>query len=314
QSQFRETPFSSRVLINCFTEFLAVCGIVGNILNIIILSDHGFHDTTNILLTSLASDDLICCLTEVIIRLPYIITAYFQEIRFFLFCRQYLVILNYLSFSQSQLLAAVIAVERLAAVWFPFLVSRVFTPRRMMSLIILLHVITFFFHSPGFITYLAIQKTFKKNNVTTYHFVFKGLKDADIQAINWYLVFFVNIIYSTLPLLTILVSSILIMIKMFIITKEMKHLSASAVKSKKLKIIKATKMLLVICLFSFSVCIVTFILDIVPLLFELDNYFRVVCLDISHIFYMLEMVLNFIIYVSMSSKFVQTYRKLFCTR
>ncbi|CAL1531418.1 unnamed protein product, partial [Lymnaea stagnalis] len=305
--------FSSSFFINCSIEFLAVCGLIGNILNIIILSHHRFKDTTNILLTSLSCDDLLCSLTEAIFRVPYIMQAFYPCPPFLNFCRQYLLILINLALSQSQLLAAVIAVERLAAVWFPFLVSRVFTPRRVMILIVLLHVITFLMVSPGFVRYHGIWRNAQINNVTIYYFFLKDMSNADLQVINWYMVFFVNIIYSTLPLLIILVSSTLIMIKMHIISKEMKNRLASGVKSKKLKILKATKMLLVVCFFSLLVCFVTCILYIVPMLIEVDHHFFKVCDEITHFFSQLETVVNFIIYVSMSSKFAQTYKKLFCT-
>ncbi|CAL1531419.1 unnamed protein product, partial [Lymnaea stagnalis] len=291
----------------------AVCGIIENILNIVILSYHGFQDTNNILLTSLSFDFFIGSLTEAFYRLTYIMLAYYPESRLFLLCRQYLLIWNGLSFSLSQLLAAVIAVERLAAVWFPFLVSLVFTPRRVMILIVLLHVITFLFFSPGFLTYLGIWENVHINNATFNILWVKGLSDANIHAIAVYLLLFGNTISSTVPLLIILVSSVLTVIKMHIITREMKILSPSAVRSKKLKILRATKMLLVVCFFSFLVCIVSFILDTSPLLFGLQKYFHVAHMEISHIFYQFDTVINFIIYVSMSSKFVNTYKKLFCT-
>ncbi|CAL1531421.1 unnamed protein product, partial [Lymnaea stagnalis] len=210
-------------------------------------------------------------------------------------------------------LAAVIAVERVAAVWFPFLVSRVFNPRRVMILIVLLHVITFLFHLPGFFTYLGTWNNIQIHNLTFTTLLVKELSVTNIQAITVYLLLFLNTISSIVPLLIILVSSILTIIKMHIISRAMKNLSTSGAQSRKLKMLRATKMILVVCFFSLLVSIVSFILDTALLLFGLQKYFHVTHMEISHIFYQFDTVINFIIYVSMSSKFLNTYKKLFCT-
>uniref|UniRef100_A0A2C9LHG5 G-protein coupled receptors family 1 profile domain-containing protein n=1 Tax=Biomphalaria glabrata TaxID=6526 RepID=A0A2C9LHG5_BIOGL len=55
------------ILINCFlSQFLACLGLVGNVLNICVLSQQGMKDTTNLLLLYLAVSDLIFSLFSVL--------------------------------------------------------------------------------------------------------------------------------------------------------------------------------------------------------------------------------------------------------
>ncbi|XP_059170161.1 neuropeptides capa receptor-like [Physella acuta] len=120
----------------------AVSGIVTNILNLIVFSAQGFHDSVNISLTTMAIWDLLKCVFGLFIRIYGPLGWYSPALKktwksltapnmvyLQVFC-------NYVSY----ILAAYVAFERCLCVCVPFKVKAIFTPRLTLFMMVLISV------------------------------------------------------------------------------------------------------------------------------------------------------------------------------
>ncbi|CAL1526078.1 unnamed protein product, partial [Lymnaea stagnalis] len=128
---------------------------------------------------------------------------------------------------------------------------------------------------------------------------------------------FLTILSSPFPFAVILVCTSVIIVKLSLSSQTFSGLSRQT-KSKRTQELKSVKMTLVLCLsISFLMLMPTSIFEFIAFFHEdtLNNLTTnelnaiLICLQIP---YQLSASINFIIYVTTSSKFNKTYRKLFC--
>ncbi|XP_059150261.1 thyrotropin-releasing hormone receptor-like [Physella acuta] len=293
-------------------HLLCFLGVVGNTLNIIILWHHGFSDTTNIVLTSLSFTDLVFSITQCLCRVYNIVALWDPVAAYSLYSyyATYLSNINQISLALSILQVALISIERFIAVWFPFHVSRLLTTKRMKCILVFLYAYTILLTAPdNFIIsleWLVIPFT----NTTYAQFRFTEFFYNNRNNIIVYSSYIRNNLIGTVPLAVVLLSTCMIIIKMSMASKNLKKMSTS----KKVKETKMVKMLLVVCIIFILVLVPTTVLDPVSLIladmFTQDELVIMEC--VKGILYQISASANFIIYVSMSSKFAKTYRELFC--
>ncbi|XP_059171884.1 uncharacterized protein LOC131952956 [Physella acuta] len=101
-----------------FIQIICVLGVTGNIFNIIVLTKHGFHDTTNIILTSLSFSDLLFSITTSMSCVHNAIKIYdpYLAMKVYVFYAKHLAFANTISNVSGLVHVAVIAVERVFAV------------------------------------------------------------------------------------------------------------------------------------------------------------------------------------------------------
>uniref|UniRef100_A0A2C9M0Y2 G-protein coupled receptors family 1 profile domain-containing protein n=1 Tax=Biomphalaria glabrata TaxID=6526 RepID=A0A2C9M0Y2_BIOGL len=119
-------------------NILSLLGIMGSILNIIILSYHKMQDTTNVVLLAISVCDLIYSLTQLSLNFSlssFLINFYWAQWASVIhaLCIDQI---NYLAVLTSIHLVTLVSIERMVAVCFPFHVARFLTISRVKIIII----------------------------------------------------------------------------------------------------------------------------------------------------------------------------------
>ncbi|XP_059164618.1 N-formyl peptide receptor 3-like [Physella acuta] len=289
---------------------LSVLGVVVNILNLLVLSQHNLKETTNIMLLSLSSLDLFYSFTSIffhVASLIELIDPYFAK-TYLTFIELVLRMPNSMSFIITIFLVTAIGIERAIAVLFPFHVSRIFTPYRAKWMLLGLYL----FGSVPICPYYyslryrwefipTVSKTVAVLTATDFYI-------NNFQVITDYVNYFVNNTTTTVPIVLIFISSTLIIFQL----NRIKTNELSNKTSRLKKEIKVVKMLLVVCLVSFMVLVPVHVLHsyLAYYLKELsNNFYRLVSL-LAPAMYQVNASVNFFIYITMSSKFAETYKSL----
>ncbi|CAL1536279.1 unnamed protein product, partial [Lymnaea stagnalis] len=291
---------------------LSVLGIVGNTVNMIVLCRHGFKETTNIILVSLALNDFcysvlnpICRLKRVIVYLDLPLSVTFTT---FINIYVYPVVDVFVGLSFLHVTA--IAVERFVAVFFPFYVSRVFTPYRVKVMLTFLYVYT-----AGFIAPLFFNSTYEwfydtGYNVTVARLINTRFYLDNYGTFNLYLGVLLNNLFSTFTLAIIIVCSVAIIVKLKIMSFSDKQKNPeTSTKTKSPKNVKVVKMLLAVCLVNLVAFLPSAILDVYRRYVMIDYFsgeINAVIGNVNETLYQFNVSVNFIIYVTMSSKFAST--------
>ncbi|XP_059140700.1 uncharacterized protein LOC131928642 [Physella acuta] len=308
------------MFLNCFLiHALSFFGIFGNIINIIVLSHHGFKDTTNIILTSLSTSDLLYSLVTPARRLKCVISQFNIPLSTtvesittaFLFAPSVTLI------AISMCHITLIAVERLIAVSLPFHVSRLFTTSRVKRTVFIVYFIVIVMSSPVFmrLSYEWVKDEFYNAYVAVV--INTRFYQDNLNVVDTYSVGFLNMLFSVFTLIIILFCSFVIIVKL---RSEFykKQITRSMDSSKsKLKEMKVFKMLLTVCLVSAVVWVPTAVLDMLQIygdgLARTDG-FSYLAQSVNCVLYQFSCSVNFVIYVTTSSKFSATYRHLFKLR
>ncbi|XP_059166844.1 melanopsin-like [Physella acuta] len=303
-----ETFMVLYTFLDCgFLHLTSIIGVVGNILNIIILGSHGMDETTNILLMSLSVSDLLtslfffseslCC---VVSKFDYPTSAYVTTfVRVYIFPNQMWV-------GVSFCLSTAIAIERCVAVLFPFHVGRVFTPQRVRVVVVFIYIYMLAICCPVF-NYYDYSWTFdQRYNATLPEFVFSQYYLDRFDSLENYRGYFVNNLVSNIPLIIIIICSVFIIYKL----NCGKSMPIAQGSSKTRNERKIAKMLLTVCLVTFFTYLPSSVIDsylsFIPE--NLNNSLQYINVWL----YQLNASSNFIIYVTVSKKFRLSYHELFC--
>ncbi|XP_059176732.1 lysophosphatidic acid receptor 6-like [Physella acuta] len=300
---------------NCIlTTGFGIIGVLGNILNIIILPQHGFKESSNIILISLSFSDLLVSLVLCLNKSYFIVDLYdhMTSLTMFAIYFVYFAYILQVTIVMGILHITLISIERFVAVWFPFHASRIFTARNVFVVIFLLYLINIVGYFPGNFFYYIKWLKYKNGNSTyavVYYLPFY-LKNADI--LNYYTFIFGNLIY--IPLILLVVFTALIILKLIKAREKVKRMTQAAPDSMKSRDKKVFRLLLTVCIVAISVYISTSGLEIYLWMtaegLAQTRKFRDVLVAVDYLLYQIGASVNFFIYVTMSSKFAKSYRKL----
>ncbi|XP_059166818.1 FMRFamide receptor-like [Physella acuta] len=285
-------------------------GIVGNVLTIVILKYNGLNESTNIILTGLAVGDLFFSVTQFFPVIPRCMNSALAE-SMFNYYAVYIYGWNQYAVCISIHMVTLIALERMIAVCFPFRVSTLLTPYRIKCIVIAIYFSdailyiprdfmreikwTFFSSSNSTIAIQVSTDFLKSNGFTIYN-------DGIISTIAIFI-----------PTTTIIVCSIMITTKLTLSYRNIKKLSSSDARSKRVKDVRSVKITLIICLFVI-ICVLA-PTNIFNKILNDRNLFSGYCvfvlISVVFLIYQINASVNFIIYVAMSPKFVKTFRLIF---
>ncbi|XP_059145274.1 growth hormone secretagogue receptor type 1-like [Physella acuta] len=310
------------VFLNCFLiHLLSFLGIVGNALNILVLSSRGFKETSDIFLVSLSVSDLMFSVIQPIHGLRCIVSKFDVSLSKTVdtFVTVYVPITDiWVGLSIGTITA--IAVERFFAVLFPFHVSRIFTPFRVKCVVVFLYVYTLGMTSPLSFRFDYEWVFDPLENRTTVRYINSNFYNDNYNAVNIYGGFFLNNSFTTATLLTILICSVVITIKLTVGHSKQLAMSSSGQGRKKVKDRRAGKMLLTVCLVALIVFLPTAIVDMYKAyaeinLFSQDNLkLNDLLQSINYVLYQFNASINIVIYVTMSRKFAAAYRNFCCPK
>ncbi|KAK0059903.1 neuropeptides capa receptor [Biomphalaria pfeifferi] len=305
-------------ILNCILlQVLCLCGVVGNALNIVILSRHGCRKPTNILLTSLSVSDLLFSVTQSLSRTWSIVarfdlnTALTLNSMYVVYVRSW----NEAALTISIYQVTMIALVRLLAVCCPLHVHRIFTPLRVKFLTCAIYIILVVLHSPIQVMY-EIRWVPLIGNATVAAYQPSHFYVSHTDGVNFYIAAILSNARSSVPLTTVSVCSIIIILRLSISNKLLDKQSDSI--KKKARSIKSVKMLLTICfslMFLVLVPTTTFeaYISFGPDKAQLSCRLKIVVLYLSNILFQFSCSVNFVVYVTMNSKFAKTYKQLFCS-
>lgn len=303
--------------LNCIlTYIVGAFGIVGNVLNIIILSHHGFKESTNIMLVSLSISDLLFVVIQCFSRVMYVARLYdyyiYDTVLSMYFV--YFVFMHQIALNMSILQVTVISLERFVAVWFPFKVSHIFTARNVIIIILILFFINFALYFPCNF-YYTYRWAYARNKTFLYaDFQYTEFFLSRVEVFNSYAVY--SSLLMNIPLAILVICTVLIILKLVKARENLKKMTSAAPDSMKSRDKKAVRMLLTICIVAIGFFVPTSGIDIYMWLttegLQQTRYFRDVLVAVEGLAYQMCSSINFVIYVTMSSKFAKTYRELFC--
>ncbi|KAK6997895.1 thyrotropin-releasing hormone receptor [Biomphalaria glabrata] len=297
-----------RVIFCCLHHLLCLSGALASILNIIILSKYGLHETTSILLFSMSVSDLFCSTLQPIRKLDCIVaqfdpllaknTKFYISANFFSLPDFFIAI--------STLHTAVIAVERLIAVCFPLKMLWIFTTYRVKCLVLFIYLYVVAMMMPTLFLGEILWTVDPKTNNTIAEFMFSQFYKSNFHRMNEFMYFALPKLLATFPLALITVCSIIIGYKI-IVRSKITLTQMSSIVSREGKERKVVKMLLTVCVVNAGMFLPTEIINMYflyssTLLRPSDSvYFSLRSFYI--IIGQIKATVNFIIYITMSSKF-----------
>ncbi|XP_059165743.1 neuromedin-B receptor-like [Physella acuta] len=215
---------------------------------------------------------------------------------------------NSVSFVITIFHVTAIGIERAIAVLFPFYVSRIFTPYRVKWMLLGLYLFGsvpvwpyYYCMTYRWVFLPTVSRTVARLIQTDFYF-------NNQQVILDYVNYFVNNTTTTVPIILIFISSTLIIFQL----NRIKTHELSNKTSKQKKEIKVVKMLMVVCLVSFMVLVPVYVLHsyLVYYKTELSWNFHNLILILIPVVYQVNACVNFFIYITMSSKFAETYKSI----
>lgn len=303
---------------NCIgVNVVSVVGIIGNTINILVLFRHGFKDSTNILLFSLSISDLSLVIVLPAARIHCLVSQFDQALALSIQRTASVAILTihrFILFS-SLYHVGVISLERFVAIFFPFHVSRVFTAHRVKVIVICIYLVNFSILAPWFGAFHFRIGTDPTNNKTVPYALMTEFFAKNVKQMNLYSVV-TNFMSIIINFAIVTFCCLAIVLKLFLNTVKRARLFGHITSVKALvKNAKVSKMLLTLCLIFYLMFFPTTALDLylyftihVDLL--VDRRYAV-AQYISHLVYSINSSINFLIYVTMSRKYYNTYKQLF---
>ncbi|KAK0047209.1 thyrotropin-releasing hormone receptor [Biomphalaria pfeifferi] len=304
------------MVFNCgLLHCLSVSGVLANIINILILSKYGLRETTSLLLFSLSVSDLFCSLLQPIRRLHCIVAQFDSQLANNMrsFTVVYFFPMPDIFVSISILHTTVIAVERLVAVCSPLRVSRIFTPRRVKGLLLFIYLYVIVLMAPTLFLFDFFWTLDPSTNRTTGVFTLTQFYKSSYDSMNQYMNMGLTNLLVTFTLAVTIICSIVIGYKITVGRKStLVQLSSSV--SKEVKDMKVIKMLLTVCVVNACVSLPTVTINLFLLysntLIQSSGKLYYLLRSFIIVLYQLNASINFIIYISMSSKFASTLNKL----
>ncbi|KAI8788002.1 thyrotropin-releasing hormone receptor [Biomphalaria glabrata] len=202
----------------CLHHLLCLSGALASILNIIILSKYGLHQTSSFLLFSMSVSDLFCSILQPIKKLDCIVAQFdtLMAKNTGSYTGAYFLSLPEFFVSISTLHTAVIAVERLIAVCFPLRMSRIFTTYRVKCLVLFFYLYVVAMMMPTLFLAEIFWTVDPKTNNTIAEFMFSQFYKSNFQNMNDFMYFGLSKLLVTFPLGLITVCSIIIGYKIVI--------------------------------------------------------------------------------------------------
>nr|KAI8741363.1 thyrotropin-releasing hormone receptor-like [Biomphalaria glabrata] len=303
------------VIFCCLLPLLSVCGLLTNILNVLVLSKYGLHETTSLLLFSLSVSNLFSSLAQLFRRLHSFVALIDPLLAISVETISVIYIGSIAGYFApiSNLHTTIIAVERLVSVCFPLKMSWIFTPNRVKLLLVFVYFYvavllmpSWFLYEPSWIFDPSTNKTIVAMKTTTF---FK----KNFDSITQYLYLGLLNLLSTLPFVNTVVCSIVIGYKMTVRRKT--SLMKMSSLSKDVKEKKVIKMMLTVCVVNSCVYLPVMAINIILV------YNNTLIQSLSKMFYLLRTfnivfsqvnaTINFIIYISLSSKFASTLYEIY---
>uniref|UniRef100_A0A2C9L056 G-protein coupled receptors family 1 profile domain-containing protein n=1 Tax=Biomphalaria glabrata TaxID=6526 RepID=A0A2C9L056_BIOGL len=304
------------VYIRCILlPVLGFCGLLGNFLNIVILTHHGFRESTNIILVSLSVSDFCFSLTQILRRIRCVVQMFdfFLGVTVETFLEVYIIPINTLMLVVSLCHVTLISIERMIAVCFPFHVARIVRKGRVLVVVLFLYAYPTLMGFPNLFRFTFQWVYVPDVNVTVAMVRMTQLLTDHFDVILMYGTVVFNNLFSTVTLASILTCSIIIVLRL--LTSRLGRARKKVALGTKTKELKAVKMLLAVCLACLIVCIPTAVLDMFVLYINSIQDTRPlyhIGQTVNDVLYQVNACLNFFIYVTMSSKFAKTYNMLFC--
>ncbi|KAI8787997.1 thyrotropin-releasing hormone receptor [Biomphalaria glabrata] len=299
----------------CLHHLLCVSGALAGILNIIILYKYGLHQTTSILLFSMSVSDLFCSILQPIRKLDCIVAKFdpllAKNIKSYIGA-------NFLSLPDffvaiSTLHTAVIAVERLIAVCFPLKMSWIFTTYRVKCLVLFIYLYVVAMVMPTLFVGEMFWTVDPKTNNTIAEFMFSQFYKSNFHRMNEFMYSGLPNLLATFPLGLITVCSIIIGYKI-IVRRKTTLTQMSSVVSKEVKERKVVKMLLTVCVVNAGMFLPTEAIDMFFLysstLLQPSDSVYIPLRSFYIILGQIKATVNFIIYITMSSKFAMILRQI----
>ncbi|XP_059154655.1 FMRFamide receptor-like [Physella acuta] len=296
---------------NCVTiNIICLFGIVGNCLNITVLYKHGFNKSTNIILLALSISDLHFTILLPVTRLKCIVGHFNANLAETVdtFATVYFFMPKFVCLGSSFYYVALIAVERFVAVFYPFQVSKLFTKKRVLILVVCIFLISVGTISPTFFSFRYVWLFDPVSNQTLAHVTYTEFYVARHEFLDFYMWVGMNNFFCAVSMLIVFVCCLSICLKLVRVSVKRELMTSGAVGFD----VKVVKMLVTVCSIYLSVAVPT----ITMYTYFKPNFIFVSPIhklmnDVCDILYALNASVNFLVYVSMSQKFANTYRKLF---
>ncbi|KAK6969875.1 G-protein coupled receptor 39 [Biomphalaria glabrata] len=304
------------IAINCIVvHLLSSLGLIGNSLNIAVLSQHSMRDTTNLILLCLSVSDLcFSCFMEIyyINKIVYYFDQYLS-MTMWTYISVLTVPVQTLLFFTSTSLVMILSVERMVAVCFPFHVSRIVTRFRIKFLIGV-----FIFGLAGVVSPLYGARTLETvtfNNVTIVSGVStEFFTNAYFSAFYMFLTIYLLVFITSV----VIVCTIITLASLTVSSSKIQHLSAEVMLKRAREVRSARTSLCLSSSLIFLVLVPSGLFDIIfasnNSLFRFTNKALMVLNTFKQILYLFNSSFNLVLYVITSPKFAQTFRNIFRVR
>ncbi|XP_055879456.1 uncharacterized protein LOC129925114 [Biomphalaria glabrata] len=310
--EYYMTINSARFAINfVLTPIFCIFGVVGNVLNIIVLRSCGYKDSNVLLLESLTLADLLLSVVHSFIHLHYIVECFDFVVASLVgtFSFIYLFVPYQVLLCVVECHLAGVAFERVIAVYFPFHVARLFLKSRVLIYICIMYVFsiivnipTLLVFEPQWVNVTSINRLVAVVGPTQYFLL-------NYEDMNNYLIMGLSVINTViLPCVTVL-GCVAVGLKLLM---RRRHTIRRA-KIGDTHDLKGMRLLVAVCLVSVFYCIPGLTLNYFFYVYKsFTGPLHELMLDVSNFIGQFYSSTNFFIYVTMSRKFYRTYRKLIC--
>nr|KAI8741373.1 neuromedin-U receptor 2-like [Biomphalaria glabrata] len=312
EDEYTRTINTARWVINLIlTPILCILGVVGNILNIIVLRQCGFKDTNVLLLESLSLADLFLSLVHSILHAHFIVECFDLVLAALVgtFSFVYLFGAYQITLCVVQCHLVSIAAERVIAVYFPFHVARIFSRSRVLIIIACMYLFCFVLNFPGYFIFEPGLMHLAALNQTIYTIAPTKFFLDNYDTLGNFTNLGVGIFNAGVLPITIIIGSALVGIKLLI----RKRQSFPKVKKSDANDLKGLRLLMAVCvvsvLFTISGLVMIHYYNVYRIMY---GPFHELLLDITNLICQFFSSTNFVIYVTMSNKFYRTYRMLIC--
>lgn len=293
-------------------QFFCLFAILGNILNCIVLARDKLADTTTILFFCLSVSDLVFSLTTFLSSFSniFIFSDIHVSLTIYSIYGCYLLTLNGAANASSFVLICIVSVERVIAVWLPLHVSTIITTFRIKCVLVTFYFYLLLITMPNHFSYIC---TWYYSPVVHKHFMaYKktNFKRDNQRILDIFYLYVRNNLLSTVPLVIVMVSTTMILGKLFLTPKTSMIMKMNRSKTKKIRENRVITMILIVCTAYISIVLPTCVLDMyiasVPAYSELDKFLT----TIQILFFQIHASINFIVYFLMSTKYVKYYKML----
>ncbi|KAK6983750.1 FMRFamide receptor [Biomphalaria glabrata] len=296
-------------------------GTLGNIFNILTLSQLTMQDNTSIVLLSLSVVDLVYTSVKTFVSVSWIILTFDYYLGTYLInCYNvYVESVDVIAVNTSIHLVMFVSVERMIAVCFPFHVSKVLTPSRIRWCVLFIVIGNWVTRAPLF--YTSYLGPVVRNNRTMYYpFTLDYINDS--YSLNYiYEGVVIQLLHVFLPFAVISLCISATIFKIVLSFQLKQELSSEGARLKRKREIRSVKVVLCVCLLSlFFSLIPTFATAIFNAVhaYDIDDVmtFRQSALvfHVQSLLFHIHSSFNFIIYMSTNPKYRKTLHRVLCRK